>query len=37
MTLHRPHASEIEGYRLLYIASRLQRTYGWTSDSFVVT
>jgi hypothetical protein len=37
ITLHRPHASEIECYRLLYIESRLQRTYGWTSGSFVVT
>jgi hypothetical protein len=36
ITLHRPHVSEIEGFKLLIIARRLQRTYGWTSDSFVV-
>jgi hypothetical protein len=37
ITLHRPHVSEIEGYTLLIIARRLQRTYRWSSDSFVVT
>lgn len=36
ITLHRPHVSEIEGYKLLIVARRLQRVYGWTSRSFVV-
>jgi hypothetical protein len=35
--LHRPHVSDIEGYKLLLIARRLQRKYGWGSGSFVVT
>ncbi|KAL2755419.1 hypothetical protein ACRALDRAFT_2041791 [Sodiomyces alcalophilus JCM 7366] len=34
ITLHRPHKSEIEGYRLLYIARRLTRKYGWTGRMF---
>jgi hypothetical protein len=37
VTLHRPHVSDIEGYKLLIISRRLQRKYGWGSDSFVVT
>jgi hypothetical protein len=37
ITLHRPHVSEIEGYKLLIIAGKLRRAYGWRSDSFVVT
>lgn len=37
ITLHRPHVSEIEGYKLLIIARRLQRVYGWSARSFVVT
>lgn len=28
ITVHRPHQSRIEGYRLLFIASRLKRVYG---------
>jgi hypothetical protein len=35
ITLHRPHVSEIEGYKLLIIARRLQRVYGWNARSFV--
>ncbi|EGP90058.1 unnamed protein product [Zymoseptoria tritici ST99CH_3D7] len=34
LTLHRPHASEIEGYGLLIFSRRLQRTYGWTAETF---
>ncbi|KAK5733716.1 hypothetical protein LTS12_026871 [Elasticomyces elasticus] len=34
--LHRPHASEIEGYRLLILSRRLCRTYHWNADTFVV-
>ncbi|KAI1411637.1 hypothetical protein F5Y13DRAFT_165453 [Hypoxylon sp. FL1857] len=34
--LHRPHRSRIEGYQLLFLASRLNRNYGWTSQSFQV-
>lgn len=37
ITLHRPHVSEIEGHKLLVLARRMQRVYGWTPDSFVVT
>jgi hypothetical protein len=37
ITLHRPHVSEIEGYKLLILARRLQRVYGWSSRSFVIT
>lgn len=37
ITLHRPHVSEIEGYKMLIIKRRLERAYGWTTDSFVVT
>jgi hypothetical protein len=36
ITLHRPHVSEIEGYKLLIIARRLQRVYGWSAKSFFV-
>lgn len=36
ITLHRPHVSEIEGYKLLIFSRRLYRAYGWTADSFVV-
>jgi hypothetical protein len=36
ITLHRPHVFEIEGYKLLIIARRLQRVYGWSAKSFVV-
>ncbi|KAI0836259.1 hypothetical protein F5Y06DRAFT_113039 [Hypoxylon sp. FL0890] len=34
--LHRPHQARIEGHRLLFLASRLSRNYGWTSKSFQV-
>lgn len=33
-TIHRPHLSEIEGYKLLYFANRLKRAYGWDTESF---
>lgn len=36
ITLHRPHASDIEGWKLLYFARRLSRTYGWDGETFVV-
>lgn len=36
ITLHRPHVSEIGGYKILIIARRLERVYNWTADSFVV-
>lgn len=36
ITLHRPHASGVEGYKLLILARRLQRVYGWTEGFFVV-
>lgn len=34
ITLHRPHVSEIEGYRLLLYSRRLMRTYGWGAETF---
>lgn len=36
LTLHRPHASEIEGYKLLIFSKRLQKTYNWTAETFEV-
>ncbi|KAL2846164.1 hypothetical protein BJY01DRAFT_213521 [Aspergillus pseudoustus] len=33
-TIHRPHQSRIEGYKLLYFANRLRRIYGWDDASF---
>ncbi|KAF7193248.1 hypothetical protein HII31_05474 [Pseudocercospora fuligena] len=36
ITLHRPHASEIEGYKLLIFSRRLYKTYGWTVETFEV-
>ncbi|GLA61985.1 hypothetical protein AtubIFM56815_003911 [Aspergillus tubingensis] len=36
ITLHRPHKSHIEGYRLLIIGRRLGRRYGWNQNSFEV-
>ncbi|KAL2856783.1 hypothetical protein BJX68DRAFT_229467 [Aspergillus pseudodeflectus] len=33
-TIHRPHHSRIEGYKLIYFASRLKRIYGWDEVSF---
>ncbi|KAG2414394.1 hypothetical protein HFD88_003585 [Aspergillus terreus] len=35
-TIHRPHQSEIEGYKLLYFANRLKRAYGWDTECFVL-
>ncbi|CAI0644495.1 unnamed protein product [Colletotrichum noveboracense] len=34
LTIHRPHQSQIEGYRLLILAWRLNRTYGWSEKTF---
>ncbi|KFY03045.1 hypothetical protein V490_00339 [Pseudogymnoascus sp. VKM F-3557] len=34
ITFHRPHQSQIEGYRLLKFASRLKKVYGWGEQSF---
>ncbi|KAK6063532.1 hypothetical protein SCUP515_12366 [Seiridium cupressi] len=34
LTLHRPHSSRIEGYKLLFYARRLKRVYGWRADTF---
>ena len=36
ISLHRPHGSEIEGYKMLFFASRLKRVFGWTQESFEV-
>jgi hypothetical protein len=36
LTLHRPHNSHIEGFRLLFIAKRLKRTFGWEEKSFAL-
>lgn len=36
VTLHRPHASDVEGYKLLIVSRRLYRTYGWTQETFEV-
>jgi hypothetical protein len=36
LTLHRPHNSHIEGFRLLFIAKRLKRTFGWVEKSFAL-
>ncbi|KAJ5577663.1 uncharacterized protein N7459_006627 [Penicillium hispanicum] len=35
-TVHRPHKAMIEGYRLLILARRLKRVYGWSAETFVV-
>ncbi|KAI7541962.1 hypothetical protein KC331_g8253 [Hortaea werneckii] len=35
-TLHRPHASDIEGWKLLWIARRLRKKYGWNAETFEV-
>jgi hypothetical protein len=35
-TIHRPHQSRIEGYKLIYFGQRLKRVYGWGEDSFEV-
>ncbi|PHH82871.1 hypothetical protein CDD82_4509 [Ophiocordyceps australis] len=34
ITIHRPHKSQIEGYRLLLIGKRLGRIYGWNDETF---
>ncbi|EDO00331.1 hypothetical protein SS1G_14201 [Sclerotinia sclerotiorum 1980 UF-70] len=34
ITFHRPHKSEIEGWKLIMFASRLRRVYGWNEGSF---
>ena len=34
ITVHRPHKPSIEGYRLLILARRLQRVYGWSEQTF---
>lgn len=36
ITFHRPHKSEIEGFKLMIFASRLKRVYGWDEGSFEV-
>ncbi|KAH6896032.1 hypothetical protein B0T10DRAFT_397431 [Thelonectria olida] len=36
LTLHRPHASHIEGYLSFIYARRLKRAYGWSEDTFQV-
>ncbi|KAM0425643.1 hypothetical protein ACHAPT_009175 [Fusarium lateritium] len=36
VTLHRPHNGQVEGYRLLILARRLKRTYGWGEKTFQV-
>ncbi|KAK5757473.1 hypothetical protein LTS12_012431 [Elasticomyces elasticus] len=36
ITLHRPHASEIEGYSLLILSRRLTRTFRWEAETFEV-
>ncbi|KAL4865170.1 hypothetical protein BDV12DRAFT_155522 [Aspergillus spectabilis] len=35
-TIHRPHQSRIEGYKLIYFGQRLKRMYGWGDGSFEV-
>ncbi|KAH7029015.1 ipa protein [Microdochium trichocladiopsis] len=37
ITTHRPHQSIIEGYDLLYLASRLRRRFGWSASTFEVS
>ncbi|KXJ90130.1 hypothetical protein Micbo1qcDRAFT_227238 [Microdochium bolleyi] len=37
INLHRPHQSAVEGYDLLYLAGRLQRSFGWGAETFVVS
>ncbi|KAL6232785.1 hypothetical protein BDW75DRAFT_216793 [Aspergillus navahoensis] len=34
LTIHRPHQSRIEGYKLIYFANRLRKVYGLGLDSF---
>ena len=34
ITLHRPHGSQLEGYKMRFFARRLSRVYGWKMGSF---
>lgn len=36
ITLHRPHASELEGYKQIILANRLHKVYRWDADTFQV-
>lgn len=36
VTLHRPHKSQIEGYKALSFARRLKRLYGWNEQTFQI-
>ncbi|KAH6847221.1 hypothetical protein B0I37DRAFT_445508 [Chaetomium sp. MPI-CAGE-AT-0009] len=36
VTVHRPHGSQFEQYRLLILSRRLKRKYGWGEKTFVV-
>ncbi|KAF9873519.1 hypothetical protein CkaCkLH20_08978 [Colletotrichum karsti] len=35
-TIHRPHGASIDGYKILILARRLKRTYGWGEETFVI-
>jgi hypothetical protein len=37
LTLHRPHQSCIEGWRLLVVSRRLKRVYGWDETTFILS
>jgi hypothetical protein len=37
LTLHRPHQSHIEGWRLLLYSRRLKRVYGWDESTLVMS
>ncbi len=37
ITVHRPHKSRIEGYKLLIFSQRLKRVYGWEEMTFEVS
>jgi hypothetical protein len=34
ITIHRPHASDIDRYQLVYLARRLNRVYRWDAETF---
>ncbi|KAI7279036.1 hypothetical protein KC345_g5595 [Hortaea werneckii] len=36
ITLHRPHASDVEGWKLLWIARKLRKKNGWSAETFEV-
>ncbi|KAI8691960.1 hypothetical protein NCS56_00190300 [Fusarium sp. Ph1] len=36
LTIHRPHNGQVKGVRLLILALRLKRTYGWSEQTFQV-